>query len=181
MYRFGEVSSNNCLKQIPSNQKYLILQNRFPLDNSYAFPKAILHECQRSCKLQYLYSSFVYDMSDDQVHCIDCAMFLSTEKQRSFGSFATRYKRVAKTLHKKQRLNIGNQYHNNATYLAPGTMDKFEEPHNIIPHQIDETLKERQIKYPRIVEALDRIFYLIEKQGISYRGTQETAANRDTL
>ena len=34
------------------------------------------------------------------------------------------------------------------------------------------------MKYPKIVEALDRIFNL---QGISYRGTQETAANGDTL
>ena len=35
------------------------------------------------------------------------------------------------------------------------------------------------MKYPKIVEALDRILYLIEKQGISYPGTQETAAKSD--
>ena len=29
----------------------------------YAFPKAIVHECQRSCKFEYLYNSFVYNMS----------------------------------------------------------------------------------------------------------------------
>ena len=34
------------------------------------------------------------------------------------------------------------------------------------------------MKYTKIVEALD---ILIGKQGISYRGTQETAANSDTL
>ena len=37
------------------------------------------------------------------------------------------------------------------------------------------------MKYQNIVQALDRILYLIEKQGISYQGTQKTAANSDTL
>ena len=32
------------------------------------------------------------------------------------------------------------------------------------------------MKHTKTVEALDRIFYLIGKQEISYRGTQETAA-----
>ena len=35
------------------------------------------------------------------------------------------------------------------------------------------------MKYPKMVEALDRILYLIGKQGISYRGTQETTAESD--
>ena len=47
-YGFGKISSSNCLKQTPSGQKYLILQDHFQLDNSYAFSKAILYECQRS-------------------------------------------------------------------------------------------------------------------------------------
>ena len=50
-------------------------------------PKAIVHECQRSCKFVYLYSSFVYSMSDDAVYCIESAMFLSSVKQKSFDSF----------------------------------------------------------------------------------------------
>ena len=58
---------------------------------------------------------------------------------------------------------------------------KLQEPHNIIPHQIDETVKERQMKYQKIVHASDRILYLIGKQGISYQETQKTAANIDTL
>ena len=45
-----------------------------------AYPKAILHECQRSCKFVYLYNSFVYGISDDAVYCIESAMFLSLEK-----------------------------------------------------------------------------------------------------
>ena len=44
---------------ISSNQKYLLLQNHFQLDKFYPFLKAILHECQRTCKFEYLHSSFV--------------------------------------------------------------------------------------------------------------------------
>ena len=33
------------------------------------------------------------------------------------------------------------------------------------------------MKYPKKVEALDMVFYLIGKQGNSYRETQETATN----
>ena len=87
VYGVGEVSSTNCLKQISSNQKYLILLNHFQLDNSYAFPKAIFHESQKSCKFDYLYISFVYSTSNDAVYFIGCAMFLSAGKQRSFSPF----------------------------------------------------------------------------------------------
>ena len=34
------------------------------------------------------------------------------------------------------------------------------------------------MKYQKIIQALDRILYLIGKQGISYQGTQKLAANR---
>ena len=37
------------------------------------------------------------------------------------------------------------------------------------------------MKYPKKVEALDRMLYLIRKRGISYQGTQELAANNGTL
>ena len=39
--------------------------------------------------------------------------------------------------------------------------------------------KERQIKYQKIAQALDRIFYFIRKQGISYQETQKAAANSE--
>ena len=80
---------------------------------------------------------------------------------------STKDKIIAITFHKNQLLNIRNQYHKDAT--------KFEEPHNITP------LKERQIKYQKIVQALDRILCLIGKQEISYQEVQKTAANSDTL
>ena len=60
----------------------------------------------------------------------------------------------------------------------PGIIEKFE--YNI-PHQIDEIVKERQMKYQKIVKTLYTIPYLIGKQRISYQGTQKTAANSDAL
>ena len=36
------------------------------------------------------------------------------------------------------------------------------------------------MKYRKTVKTLDRMLYLIGKQRISYKGTQETAANSDT-
>ena len=45
---------------------------------------------------------------------------------------------------------------------APGIIEKIEEPRDIIPNHIDETLKERKMKYPKIVKALDNMLYLIE-------------------
>ena len=83
------------------------------------------------------------------------------------------------TFHENQRFNIGNQYQKDATQLAPEIIEKFE--YNIIPHQIDKAVKERQMKYRKIVQALDMILYLIGKERISYQGTQKTAANSDAL
>ena len=85
-YGFGERLPTNCMKQISSNQKFWYYQIIFSLTT----PKAILHECQRSCKFVYLCESFVYSMSDDTVYCTESAMFLSSEKQRSFGSFVNK-------------------------------------------------------------------------------------------
>ena len=77
-------SGKHCIKNAAKwqkiyNQKYLILQNRFEVDNSYAFPKGIVHEGQRSCKFDYLYSSFVHSISNHAVYCTGCVMFLSEE------------------------------------------------------------------------------------------------------
>ena len=64
---------------------------------------------------------------------------------------------------------------------------KFQENHpnnwrspknHIIPHKIDETLQDRRMKYPKIVETLDRMLYLTGKLGISYQGKQEAAAKQ---
>ena len=92
-------------------------------------------------------------MSDDAVHCTDCAIFLSTKVL-----FSKKYKKVSIIFHKNQRLHIVNQYRKDITQVAPEIIEKFEEQRNIIPQQIDETLNEQQMKYPKMVEALDRIF-----------------------
>ena len=42
-------------------------------------PKAIIHEGQRSCKFLYLYSSFVYSVSDEAVYCTESTAFIFGE------------------------------------------------------------------------------------------------------
>ena len=46
----------------------------------------------------------------------------------------------------------------------------FEEPHKVIPYQIDGIVKEWQMKYQKTVQALDRIHYLIGKQEFLIKG-----------
>ena len=120
-------------------------------------------------------TSFVYSISDDAVYYIDFAMFLSAEKKGPSVFLLTKDKKVAITFQEHQRLNLGNQYHKNATKVAPRIIEKFWKPQNKISDQNDETLQERN-QISKDVEALDRISYLIGKQDISYWGTQETAA-----
>ena len=100
-------------------------------------------------------------------------MFLLTDKRRALGSFVNTGHKGWNNIHEKQTLHIGNKYHDDATTEASGIITKFEEPNNTIPHQTNDTLKERQKTYPKIVEALARIIHLIGKQGIAYRGTEE--------
>ena len=90
--------------------KVLILQNHFQLDNPYAFPKGILYDSQRSCRFVYFYSSFVYCLSDDAVHCIESAIFYIRRSIHPLLLLSIRDKKIAMTFHENQRLNIGNQY-----------------------------------------------------------------------
>ena len=87
------------------------IKNHFLLHNSYALTKVIIYEFQRSRKFDYLYS---YSMPDEANRCIGYAMFLSLEKQKSFG-LPIRYKSVPITFNKSQVLAIGNQYHKDST------------------------------------------------------------------
>ena len=114
------------MKKISSNQKFFIFQNHFQLDNSYDFTKTIFHECQRSRKFEYLHSIFAYSMSDNAVYCVDCALFLSAEKQRSFGSYINEGKRVAITFQENQRLNLGNQHHKTDAQVSTGIKENFK-------------------------------------------------------
>ena len=75
----------------------------------------------KNCEFEYLHSTFVFSMSDNAVYCIDCAIFICGETIL----LSTRDKRVAITLHKIKILNLGNQYHKDATQVAPGIIEKF--------------------------------------------------------
>ena len=122
----------------------------------------------------------MYSKKEDAVYCINCALFSPTDKRRALGSFVNTGYKGWNNIHEKQTLHIGNKYHDDATKEASGIITKFEKPNNTIPHQTNDSLKERQKTYPKIVEALARIIHLIGKQGIAYRGTEEKADDSDT-
>ena len=122
----------------------------------------------------------MYSKKEDAVYCINCALFSPTDKRRALGSFVNTGYKGWNNIHEKQTLHIGNKYHDDATKEASGIIIKFEKPNNTIPHQTNDSLKERQKTYPKIVEALARIIHLIGKQGIAYRGTEEKADDSDT-
>ena len=72
-------------------------------------------------------------------------------------------------------IGAGITFTRNKHYILVINITKFEEPNNAIPHQINDTLKERQKTFPKIVEALAKIIHIIGKQGTAYRGTEEQA------
>ena len=72
---------------------------------SYTFPKAILHECQRSRNFQYIYSNFVYNMSNEAG--IVLSFYILRNKAPSV-LLPTRDKRFAITFHENRRKNLGN-------------------------------------------------------------------------
>ena len=89
---WNKLYETNCMKQNLLIKNFDITKScHFQLDHSYASPKAIFHKCQGSYKFECLYSSFVYSMSHDTVYCIESAISLSAEKQRSFGSFVNKW------------------------------------------------------------------------------------------
>ena len=64
-------------------------------------PKVHLHGCQRSCEIEYLHSSFVCSKKEDAVYCINCALFLPTDKRRALGSFVNTGYKGWNNIHKK--------------------------------------------------------------------------------
>ena len=73
-------------EKISSNQKCLYYKIIFSLTTSVLSLKVSF----RRVKFVYLYSSFVYTMSVEALHCIESAMFLSSKKHISFGSFVNK-------------------------------------------------------------------------------------------
>ena len=86
---------------------------------------------------------------EDAAYCINCALFSPTDKRRALGSFVNTRYNGWNNIHEKQTLHIGNNYHDDATIEASGIITKFVEPNNTIPHQTNDTLKERQKKLIR--------------------------------
>ena len=109
-YDIGEIVSLGGLEKLSSHEKYSILKNHFKPYKTYVFPKVHLHGCQRSCKIEYLHSSFVYSKKEDAVYCINCALFSPTDKQRALGSFANTGYKDWNNIREKETLHIGNKY-----------------------------------------------------------------------
>ena len=95
-------------------------------------------------------------------------MFSPTDKVITLVSFVNTGYKDWNAIHDKQTLH--NKYHDDATKEASGIITKFEGPNNIIPYQINDTLREKQKK---VVEALVGIIHLLRKQANGYRRTEE--------
>ena len=63
-YDVREIVSLCGLEKLSSHKKYSILKNHFKANKTYIFRKVHLHGCQRSCKIEYLRSSFVYSKNE---------------------------------------------------------------------------------------------------------------------
>ena len=101
-YDIGEIVSLGGLEKLSSHEKYSILKNHFKPYKTYVFPKVHLHGCQRSCKIEYFHSSFVYSEKEDAVYYINCALFSPTDKRRALGSFVNTGYKGWNNIHEKQ-------------------------------------------------------------------------------
>ena len=73
-------------------------------------------------------------------------------------------------------VNYGyNNYHQQAVLETYGIIEKFENPTNTVKTIINENLKQRYQVYPKDVEALARVVYLLGKQGLVLRGHRESS------
>ena len=85
-----KILSTNSMKQISANQKFWYCKIIFSSTTPMLFSKGIFYEGQRSRKFVYLYSKFVYSISDEATYYTESAMLLSLEKHMSFGSFVNK-------------------------------------------------------------------------------------------
>ena len=155
---------------LPDHEKYLILKNHFVPDEQYQFPKTLKHGCQRSCSLSHLKQSFVYSKMQNSVHCIYCALFISKEKRNKLSSFVNHgYSEWHNILEKESR-HLHNSYHEDSVQKAYGVLERYDNPGNTIPAQLDESLKSRYEIYPQIIEIVARVVHLLGKQGLAFRG-----------
>ena len=100
IHGFGEVSSTNCLRQIYSNQKYLMLQNHFQLDNSCAFPKLSFMRAKDGLNH---YNSFVYSIQMTECIVLTVQCFYPRRNKGPLVLLSIKFERVAITFYKSQR------------------------------------------------------------------------------
>ena len=141
-YDIEEIVSLGGLEKLPSHEKYWILKNNFKPCKTFV----PLHGRQRSCKIKYLQSSFVYSKKEDAVYYINCALFLSTDKGRALGSFVNTGYKGWSNIHEKQALHVGTKYHDDATKEASTIITKFEKPNNSSSNQSHPKRKKKIIR-----------------------------------
>ena len=84
-YDIREIVSLGGLEKLSSHEKYSILKNHFKPYKTYVFLKVHLHGCQRSCKIEYLHSSFVHSKKEDAVYCIIVHCFHTMISEEHWG------------------------------------------------------------------------------------------------
>ena len=171
-YDFGDIPKEKLLT-VADHEKNILVKNHFVPDEKYSFKKSWKHGCNRACKKDYQSDCFVYSSKDDSVFCIYCALFLNDDRRRSLGVFVNQGYKEWHNIKEKESRHSGNSYHQQAVDRANGIIAKFEMPANKIPVQVDEVLKERNLVYQKIVEALARAIHLLGKQGLALRGHRE--------
>ena len=65
-----EIGSLGALEKLSSHEKYLVLKNHFKASKTFISPKVHLHGCQKSCKIGYLHSVFVYREKKEMQHIV---------------------------------------------------------------------------------------------------------------
>ena len=122
VYGVGEMSSTNCLKQISSNQKYLILQNHFQPTTRTLSLKLFFMRAKNL--IIFTLALFIVRPTTQCILLAVQCFYLRGNKDPS-ALLSTRDKRVAITFQENQILNLGNHYHKYATQVALEILEKF--------------------------------------------------------
>ena len=67
--------------------KYGILKRHFQPNPKYKFPLTQAHGCNRSCNQGMLEAPFVYSKEGDSIFCLNCALFVPTDKRANLHAF----------------------------------------------------------------------------------------------
>ena len=122
VYGVGEMSSTNGLKQISSNQKYLILQNHFQPTTPTLSLKLFFMRAKNL--IIFTLALFIVRPTTQCILLAVQCFYLRGNKDPS-ALLSTRDKRVAITFQENQILNLGNHYHKYATQVALEILEKF--------------------------------------------------------